>query len=155
MKVLAIDPGNIESAYVLWDGTEIIDKAKIDNHDLLSILKTTQADCLVIEQVKSYGMAVGDTVFDTCRWYGRFEQQWINAHPNKAHSYVPRKTIVTHHCNDPRAKDSNVRQALVDRLGAPGTKKNPGKTYGVSKDIWSALAIAVWFTDTLEFSANV
>ena len=45
-----------------------------------------------------------------------------------------------------RAKDSNIRQALIDKYGKPGTKKDPNLFYNdseqkVSKDIWSALAV--------------
>ena len=61
-----------------------------------------------------------------------------------------RKQIVMHHCNDARAKDKNIRQAMIDRFGEPGTKKNPGGTYGISKDIWSALAIAAYALDIHE-----
>ncbi|MGH7470493.1 MAG: hypothetical protein ACRENP_21315 [Longimicrobiales bacterium] len=54
-----------------------------------------------------------------------------------------------HLCKNPKAKDQNIRQALIDLLGAPGTKKNPGPTYGISGDAWSALAIAVTARDQL------
>jgi hypothetical protein len=45
-----------------------------------------------------------------------------------------------------KAKDANIRQALIDKIGPQGTKKDPGPTYGISKDVWSALAIAVTHT---------
>ncbi len=44
-------------------------------------------------------------------------------------------------CNTTRAKDSNVWQALVDIYGAPGTKKNPGGTYGVRSHARAAMAV--------------
>ena len=47
------------------------------------------------------------------------------------------------------AKDSNVRMAMLDRWGAPGTKLSPGVTFGLAKDEWSALAIASTVTDKL------
>jgi hypothetical protein len=47
-----------------------------------------------------------------------------------------------------RAKDSNIRQALIDRFGEPGTKKVPGLLYGIKKDEWSALALGVFWHDT-------
>jgi hypothetical protein len=55
---------------------------------------------------------------------------------------VYRNAVKLHICGTPRAKDPNIRQALIDKYGAPGTKKNPGPTYGVSSHLWSALAIA-------------
>src|SRR3990167_6090451 len=60
---------------------------------------------------------------------------------------------IAHLCHDSRAKDGNIRAALIDRFGpgkdrAIGRKATPGPLFGVSSDVWSALAIAVTFTDT-------
>jgi hypothetical protein len=49
-----------------------------------------------------------------------------------------------------RAKDPNVRQALLDKIGPVGTKKNPGPLYGVSGHGWSALAVAVYASECAE-----
>jgi hypothetical protein len=43
-----------------------------------------------------------------------------------------------------------VRQALIDRLGPQGTKKNPGPTYGMRSHLWAALAVAVYAGDVKE-----
>ncbi|HET6477318.1 MAG TPA: hypothetical protein VFH93_14740 [Thermoleophilia bacterium] len=46
-------------------------------------------------------------------------------------------------------KDANIRQALLDRFGGPaavGRKAAPGPLYGIARDVWSALAIAVTYT---------
>jgi len=40
-----------------------------------------------------------------------------------------------------------VNQVLRDRFGEKGTKKNPGKLFGVHDHIWSALALAVYSAD--------
>ncbi|WP_230687708.1 hypothetical protein, partial [Streptococcus pneumoniae] len=45
-------------------------------------------------------------------------------------------------CGTMRAKDANIAQALRDKHGEVGTKKNPGKLYGIKSHLWSALAIA-------------
>ena len=59
-----------------------------------------------------------------------------------------------HHCHSARAKDSNIRQALLDRFGgkdiAVGTKADQGPLYGIKKDVWSALAIGVYHLETKE-----
>ena len=60
-----------------------------------------------------------------------------------------------HLCNSVRAKDSNVRQALLDRFPATGggktpqigTKSKPGPLYGFSKDMWAALGVALTFAN--------
>ena len=90
--------------------------------------------------VASYGMAVGKEVFETVRWVGRFQQAWRDP---DAVRLVYRKDVKLHLCGSPRAKDTNIRQALIDLLGPRGTKKNPGPTYGVSSHAWAALGVAV------------
>ena len=57
-----------------------------------------------------------------------------------------------HLCGHPRAKDPNIRQALLDRFGpgrekALGTKKAPGALYGIKGDEWAALAVAITWWD--------
>ena len=150
MITLAIDPGPTKSALVVWNGKKIF-FADIDiNEEILKILSDpvgSLGDILIIEQIKSYGMAVSDSIFDTVFWTGRFIQAWKgNWHR------VPRREVKIHLCGSMRAKDSNIRQALIDRFGAPGTKKAPGLTYGISKDLWQAFALAVYWMDIGEFS---
>ena len=53
-----------------------------------------------------------------------------------------------HLCGSAKAKDSNIRQAIIDRYGGDpkrciGTKKAPGPLYGISADQWAALALAL------------
>jgi hypothetical protein len=152
--ILAIDPGTTQSAFVVLPlphyKFEIRDKGKIDNEDLIRKIQSSEWGRLsdfVIEMVASYGMAVGKTTFETVFWIGRF---WEAARYAPTRERLYRKTDVCMHlCKSTRAKDSNIRQALIDRYGDPGTKNNPGLLYGVSKDVWSALAVAVTYRDRL------
>jgi hypothetical protein len=158
MNTLAIDPGNTESAYVLIDGVrQPHEFAKLDNDDLLDCLReniTVQVDRAAIEMVASYGMAVGREVFETCVWIGRFAEalRWAGVEVE----LVKRQPIKVHHCHSAKAKDSNVRQALVDRFapGQPnhgkGTKAEPGWFYGFRADVWQAYALAVYVADEAE-----
>ena len=41
------------------------------------------------------------------------------------YEYIYRKEEKMNICHTMRAKDSNIRQALIDRFGEVGTKKNP------------------------------
>ena len=150
--ILAIDPGPVKSAWVLYnsDSQEPIVHMGIEENNSL-IRKFFEDDFdqgfvdeVVIEMVASYGMAVGASVFETCVTIGRFAQLFHRLPV----SMMYRKDVKMHLCQSMRAKDANIRQALLDRLGPQGTKKAPGKTFGVSKDIWSALAVAVTFADT-------
>lgn len=148
--ILSIDPGNEYSAYsLLNEELKPIEFGKIKNEELIEIIykmisryKTRELE-VAIEMVASYGMAVGKTVFETCVWIGRYRQLLESYNPH----FVYRKDVKINLCNSMRAKDSNIRQALIDRFGVVGTKKNQGWFYGVSKDVWSAIAVGVTYND--------
>lgn len=147
-EIIAIDPGTTQGAFVVWDCDEEkpAEVGILDNGALLEFLRMQSiATSLYVEMIACYGMAVGKEVFETCLWIGRAQEI---AH-SRGHSanLVYRLTVKTHHCHSAKAKDANIRQALIDRFGPPGTKKNPGKLFGVSSHIWSALAIAVYASD--------
>jgi hypothetical protein len=155
--ILAIDPGNIETGFCLInDNYTIIEKGKWKNEDLLAyIYNDLPSLCdVVIEMVASYGMAVGQTVFDTCVWIGRFHEASLNS--VRRASKIYRKDIKMNICGQTRAKDSNIRQALVDRFsydrhkakGGKGTKSDPGFFFGFKSDIWAAYALGVTYLDT-------
>lgn len=156
MRLLAIDPGNTESAYVLFDTDErrLLAGAKVPNDDLLNGIDTCEADAMAVEMIASYGMAVGAEVFDTCVWIGRFIERWNARGLRSVGQYrlVYRREVKLHLCGQPRAKDANIRQALIDLYGgkekAIGKKANPGPLYGVSGDVWSALGVAVTAAET-------
>jgi hypothetical protein len=139
VRILAIDPGTYKSAFIVWD-RGLVECGIIPNDDLLRRLKVRdfgQVENIAVEMIASYGMAVGREVFETCVWIGRFiERAQV---PVKL---VFRKDIKIHLCGTTKAKDANIRQALIDKHGAPGTKKNPGKTYGITSHLWAALAVA-------------
>lgn len=148
MVILAVDPGPEQSAWVLWDGERVLKHGKQDNAELKEdalIDALLFGHRIVIEQIASYGMPVGAEVFATCIWTGRFIERVGLA------DLVPRKDVKLHLCGQPRAKDSNIRQALIDRFGgkdkAIGKKKTPGPLHGISGDCWQALALAVTFYD--------
>ena len=149
MILMAIDPGTTQSAYLVMetDDYSIIDKGKVENDVLIGMVKTGYFDMLAIEGFQSFGMPVGKEVFDTAYYIGRLLQ--IAEDLGSKTRMVYRSDVKLHHCLTPRAKDANIRQVMLDRFGAQGTKKNPGVTYGISKDMWSALAIATFVADTI------
>lgn len=180
MELLAIDPGNTESAYVvLRDGVPVLFKT-VDNETMLRFIPGVYHDHLAIEMIASYGMAVGREVFETCVWIGRF----IGA-TALPHTQVYRKDVKLHLCGSPRAKDPNVRQALIDRFGGEseaiggvkcpfckgkgwagrgrktcpeccgGTwKRPPGPLHGMSGDCWAALAVGITYLETCRDAAG-
>src|SRR5574344_2092430 len=145
MRILAIDPGNTESAYVLMDeGYRPLNFGKVDNYHMRQVITDMETENLlagfrsggpvktVIEMVASYGMAVGKEVFETCVWIGRYTELASRT------EYIYRKDVKMNICGQTKAKDSNIRQALIDRFGIVGTKKAPGWFYGFKADIWQA-----------------
>lgn len=149
--ILAIDPGNEKSAFVVLDDNNLktVVGGILENGDILEIIANSSCDRMAIEMVASYGMAVGKEVFETVFWIGRFYEQ-ARANDNIVYiDRIYRKDVKMNLCNTMRAKDSNVRQALIDRFGVVGTKKNPGWFYGFKADIWSAYAVGVTYWDTV------
>ena len=152
--IFSIDPGNSESGFALiqMPDFQLLDFGKIENSLLLQEIPiiAAQADYFAIEMVASYGMPVGKDVFETCVWIGRFIQkaEGMNRH------FVYRKDEKLCLCGSLKAKDGNIRQALIDRYArfdfksGKGTKKKPDTFYGVSKDAWQAIAVGVTHYET-------
>jgi hypothetical protein len=151
--VMAIDPGPRESAWLIYD---LVEKrpflwAKDENETVLKIVNDRRYDIplLAMEMVASYGMAVGAAVFETCVWIGRFVER---RQPGE-HRMIYRADVKLHLTHSRKSKDTNVRQAILDRYGstrelAIGRKATPGPLYGMSGDCWSALAVAITAAET-------
>jgi len=144
-EVLAIDPGPERSAWLRLDACGVPMAMEIADNGVVvcGLADTPDLPPLAIEMVASYGMSVGEDVFETCVWIGRF----IEAYQGPAH-YVYRKDVKMSICGSMRATDSNIRQALIDRYGpgkekAVGTKNAPGPLHGIKTHLWSALAAGV------------
>ena len=155
--IIAIDPGPEKSALVIFEEKRIIERAYASNSEIIEILEYRsrvsmnhrENVTLAIEMIACYRMAVGAEVFETCVWIGRF----IEAYKLPELTIrVPRIKVKNHLCHTSKANDSNIRQAIIDRFGgkerAIGTKKEPGPLYGISGDLWAALAVALWAWDT-------
>ena len=155
MKILALDPGTLETGWVVYDSKThtILDKGITENYGLKMFIKsnieTRNYDTVAIEMIASYGMPVGREVFETCLFIGQLMQMMDDA-------YVPCKLIFRREvkqaiCNNGKAKDPQIRQALIDQFprtggGAKpqiGNKKQPGRLYGITSHIWAALGVAI------------
>ena len=150
--IMAIDPGNMESADVFWNGREIGDFGKVSNHTIFTLFRP-ETD-VVIEKIACMGMPVGEDVLDTCIWTGRFQQE-LECHLDIRCHYLKRHEVKMHLCGSTRAKDSNIITALVDRFDpqrlhgkyGKGTKRDPGLFYGFFKDVWQAFALALTYQE--------
>lgn len=149
MVILAIDPGCTESAYVILDrNLKPVEFNKVKNQDLLPVIDSSEVlgvKTVVIEMVASYGMPVGAEVFETVLWIGRFWERALQKDYDTVKIY--RKDVKVNLCGSMKANDANIRQALIDRFGPVGTKRNPGWFYGFKADIWSAYAVGVTYVD--------
>lgn len=125
MIILAIDPGTEQSALVGYLGFpaganapgEVTFSELRDNHFVLDVARAEPLGprVVVCEMVQNMGMAVGRETFETVRWIGRF-QEAVEARGGRF-EILYRPDIKLHLCGSSRAKDPNVRQALIDRFG--------------------------------------
>jgi hypothetical protein len=141
MKILAIDPGNEYSAYVVYEDRLIIKKEKALNAVVLDMIENRAiypavyyCEMLAIEAPACYGLPVGHTTLETSEWVGVFRHAFgmdnsyrvYRKSQNKEHGI---DSVTMHLCNSTRAKDPNVRQAIIDLYGgqdkAIGNKKCP------------------------------
>jgi len=144
MKILGIDPGTTESGYVVYDAgkEEILSFGKIDNDELLEIVinNPAKADVMAIEIICSYGQSVGKETFCTCFFIGKCMQAFGGKYYE-----IKRVDEKKYICGTGAAKDSGIRQELLDRFEpdlVPG-KRPSGKLKGFKADIYSALAVAI------------
>lgn len=139
-SILALDPGTTQTGWVFYSGGKVVWSGIDHNEKVLNMVAKSPAEQLAVEMIASYGMAVGREVFETCVWVGRFLQAWRE--PGKGR-LVYRKDVKLELCGTNKAKDANIRAALIDRVGEVGTKSNPGPCYGVKSHVWAALGVAV------------
>lgn len=112
--VLAIDPGNTDSAWVLYDPDtrHLLGFGKEPSDAVIGRLAGTECAILVVEMIAGYGMPVGREVFETCVWIGRYIQAYLGDH-----ALLYRRDVKLHLCGNCQAKDGNIRQALIDKFG--------------------------------------
>lgn len=124
--ILAIDPGTTYSGWCLLEDSEPVEWGWDDNEEIIKRLVNSTAGGswfggifvhLVIEDVSHYGMPVGKDVFDTVRWAGRFHQAVAIPRLGIDVTYIKRPDVKLHLCGSPRANDSTIRQAIIDRYG--------------------------------------
>jgi hypothetical protein len=151
--IFAIDPGTRESAYVEYDPTKtlspILSWGHVDNAKLLLELASPLPRTGVIEVMQSYMLRVGESVFLTCEWIGRFDHQWRQVHASRSLGRLTKPEVSLHLCGRRNATKPDLNGALYQKFGgsrraAVGVKKEPGPLYGLVGDhIWDALALAV------------
>jgi hypothetical protein len=162
-RIFAIDPGSQRSAWLmLVDGAPVRHGIEA-NEVLLERLRIAHggvpyydAGTVAIEQIEPrFGVNIGVETLETARWTGVFEEA---ARPTQVgrlrRSDVLRHLGVVTRGPNRTTADAGVRAALIDRYGgvggkaaAIGLKHSPGPLYGISADVWAALAVAVSWAD--------
>jgi hypothetical protein len=158
MRVFAIDPGNVQSAYCVIDTETLrpLDFAKLPNEELRAYIRHfrfEEGDRAAVEMLQSYGNLIGRDVLETAVWIGRFAERLDRKllHPAEMVFRVDEKV---HICRDSRVKDANIRRALIDRFAqhdlknGKGTKNKPDWFYGFSADVWAAYAVGLTYIET-------
>ena len=147
-RVLAIDPDPNGGSWVLFGADQ-----KITCHGwrepiekLCYFIRDWGVENVVVENLQSYGMSAGASMFDTAKSIG--ELRGCCRGRALFDDTLTRPYIKAALCKSVRAKDANVRAALIDLYGgdkraAIGLKASPGPLYGITKDRWAALALAV------------
>jgi hypothetical protein len=187
VSVLAIDPGNTESAFVVYDGERPVEFGKWSNDTLLRQIQVGHIGNtanMAIETLKPRGMPTSFEEMQTQLWAGRYWQAWWDRQGGEKFALseptqVFRIDVKRHLCGKVTANDSNIRAALIDLFGgqnkAIGGKKchackgngwrgrnrdvcdyckggkwehPPGPLKGIAEDVWSALAIAITWSET-------
>jgi hypothetical protein len=127
MNVLAVDPGSSESAYVfLRDGCPVkfdkiandVLRAMLSGDSWYGWLGETPEDVLAVEYMKPRGMPTSAEEMTTMFELGRLVEAW--AGPWRP---VSRQDVKMTLCGNARAKDSNVRQAVIDHYGGEAATK--------------------------------
>lgn len=139
--LIGIDPAPLVQSFVIFDGKRVISTGNVSVTELCVILRENPGLLAACEYIDCLGMAVGSETFSTVFNCGRLYAAATIMR------LIPRRDIKLHLCGTHRAKDANVRQALIDKIGPVGTKKQPGPCHGVATHLWAALAVAVTATD--------
>lgn len=150
-RVVALDPGYRESAVLVFDDNRVVEHCIAPNEQVLTDLPRLRDEAmsvLVIEEMQMFvGHGIGKEVLDSVFWSGRFAQEW---QPGRFERLLRAK--VRGHLGASKGGDAAVRQALIERFGpykedAIGRKAKPGPLFGITSHEWSALAIAVTWSD--------
>ncbi len=142
--ILGIDPGPSETAYCLTSGYDIVKADKVGNSCFFEDFKEMAPAHVAIESIQSYGMAVGQSVFQTCYQIGRIIQKCVDY--GIPYTLYPRQEYARAICGTAKISDAILRQALLLRFG--GDKKGePLFLLKGNSDKRSAFAVAAYHLD--------
>lgn len=157
--LLAIDPGDVDSAAVLFDVRAWRPERFIvcDNEEMRRLIRVLGYDAIAIEQTPPYTLStaaghnyVPSQVVTTAVEVGRFIEC---AAPREA-ALVSRLDVKKHLLGRANGNDTAVAEAVRAHYGgstkaAKGTKAKPGPLYGIKgSHLYAALAVAITYLET-------
>jgi hypothetical protein len=166
VKVLAIDPGSVESGWLVLSAPPPARPERFGispNAELRGELQVGACDLVAIESVPAvYGRSALPALCDAIRWEGRFLERAELAGLRVL--LVERARAKALLCRAANADDKDVRAELVRLWGgeerafgakASGKGKTrgpavPGPLSGVTSHVWAALAVAMYAASELE-----
>ena len=148
MIVLGIDPGPTVSGVVWFDleKQEVVrSEGSLPTESALEEVRRGKHDMVALEVIKALYAHVGESTVQTIQYVGRIVEA-AHERDTPLVGMTPQE-IKQAVCGTGAAKDPAVRQAIIDKLGPPGIKADPGPTYGVTKHAWRALAAVLAATN--------
>ena len=156
MLIYALDPGDKVTALTILDEDfKVVDYYYLPNQEIYDILLANEDedDHLAIEWLQSYGQAVGQSVFITCRWVGRFEVAWGDQENTFLYA---RPSIISHLTGGVRGKGkSQINQSLILRFGGHSRAKKGDPLYGLNEHGRDAMAVGVYHLDGIKQGADL
>lgn len=152
MIIIGIDPNPEKSAYVVWDSKletilemDILENYLILNNEIIKASMFNGPRLLAIEVPLIFGGKVWQQVIDTA-----FIAGLIAGRSNLPFRMIAPNEWKLHIAGKRGANDQLIKQALMSRFGPKGTKKSPGKLYGLKSHLWDAFGVAVCAGDTIK-----
>ena len=167
MRIIAIDPGNIKSAWVIFEKAKlsfrdgiifkIISCGKEPNEWVLSCFDDFNIEVSVIEEMVAYGKWSGREVTDTAFWVGRFYEashtdvflinrpkiRWHIGGQKKVTDAIIIERLIERFC--PVIYDNFVTGKLTKNKMINAAREEYFK--GFHDDIWQAFALGVTWYD--------
>lgn len=131
--IICFDPGNDLTGWCVYSVEDkiLFYKNKESNLEVIKKFKEFFQKYNVlqvgIEYPSSYGMSVGQSLYDTCTFIGILIQ--ISKDNNANPELVFRKSVKMFLCNSVRAKDAEVNLRVREYFGEDNTIKSPNVFY--------------------------
>jgi len=150
--IFSLDVGSTHTGYAILEGIGKLHRnkdyptfGKVPNEELQVLIFDWYSKChFAIEYPKyQFGMPFHDTHIRMVEWVGRIMQMIEDLGGKYYRVFRYREGVVM--CNSPLTSDAKIRAAVIAIFGPPGTKKDPGPTYGVTGDVWQAIAVGTTY----------